>query len=227
MDVKETIQTELNKMKQMSPRDRIWYLLEYYKFHLAAVILAIVILSVIGSMIYRSTFTTRLSIAIVNDRSGGASSTDGLEQSLRQALGLGPKDIIEFNGGLSADFSDESAMSEYGYASLMKITALTASHDLDIMIADSTAIGHFEQLSAYMDLEEFLPSSLLEQVSPYLVYADDENGVSRAAALSLSGTRLPEQTGILIDSPCLAVLTNTTHTEEALKAIEYLFAPQS
>ena len=44
---------------------------EYYKFHLLGVILAIGVLSTIGTMIYRQTFTTRLSVAIINDRSGG------------------------------------------------------------------------------------------------------------------------------------------------------------
>ena len=50
-------------------------------------------------MLYRQTFTTRLSIAIVNDQAGGASSTAGLEANLRQALGFGKKDLIEINEG--------------------------------------------------------------------------------------------------------------------------------
>ena len=81
----------------MSGKDRIWYIYEYYKFHIVAVILAFTLLWVVGSSLYRQTFTTRLTFAIVNDRSGGESSMDEFENSLKEALGFGKKDLIEIN----------------------------------------------------------------------------------------------------------------------------------
>ena len=71
MELKKDIKSELEKIKQMSVKDRIWYIYEYYKFHIVAVILAFTLLWVVGSSLYRQTFTTRLTFAIVNDRSGG------------------------------------------------------------------------------------------------------------------------------------------------------------
>ena len=71
MELKKDIKSELEKIKQMSGKDRIWYIYEYYKFHIVAVILAFTLLWVVGSSLYRQTFTTRLTFAIVNDRSGG------------------------------------------------------------------------------------------------------------------------------------------------------------
>lgn len=97
MSIREEAEQERQKLKNMTWKDRAWYVWEYYKFHLLAVILAIGVLSTIGTMIYRQTFTTRLSVAIINDRSGGAGSSELLESELRQYLGCGKKDLIEFN----------------------------------------------------------------------------------------------------------------------------------
>ena len=64
MSIREEAENERQKLKNMSWKDRAWYVWEYYKFHLLAVILVIGVLSTIGTMIYRQTFTTRLSVAI-------------------------------------------------------------------------------------------------------------------------------------------------------------------
>ena len=222
MSIRETASSELKKLRDMPPRDRLWYLGAYYKFHLAALIIILVLLSVVGQMIYRSTFTTRLSFAVVNDRSGGAGSMDVIKKELHQYLKLGSKDLIEINEGLSADFQEDAAMSEFGYASLMKITALTASGGLDIMIADREAAEHFAGLSAFEDLSQLLPQELLAELSDAVLYLPDENGHSRAAALSLEGTSFSQKTGIVMDSPCLAVMSNSPHKEEAVQALRLL-----
>ena len=107
MSIRKEAETERQKLRSMPPKDRAWYIWEYYKFHILALILAAAALWTLGSMLYRQTFTTRLSIAIVNDQAGGASSTAGLEANLRQALGFGKKDLIEINECLSARFGQD------------------------------------------------------------------------------------------------------------------------
>ena len=135
MDLKKNLNSELEKLKHMSVKDKIWYILEYYKFHMIAIILFISMLWVIGISIYRQSFTTRLTLAIVNDYSGGNSSIEPLENSLKDALGCGKKDLIEINSGLFIN-TDEPQASQYAYASMAKIAALSAGGNLDIIIAD-------------------------------------------------------------------------------------------
>lgn len=53
MSIREEAENERQKLKNMSWKDRAWYVWEYYKFHLLAVILVIGVLSTIGTMIYR------------------------------------------------------------------------------------------------------------------------------------------------------------------------------
>ena len=78
-------------------------------------------------------------MAIINDRSAGASSSALLESDLREYLGCGKKDLIEINEGLMVDFNEEST-SQYGYATLAKISALVASKSLDVVIGDQSAM---------------------------------------------------------------------------------------
>ena len=86
MSIRKEAETERQKLKNMSTKDRAWYIWEYYKFHILALILAAAALWTLGGMLYRQTFTTRLSIAIVNDQAGGASSTAGLEAGLKMCI---------------------------------------------------------------------------------------------------------------------------------------------
>ena len=73
MTLRQEAQEEKEKLKHMSWKDRIWYIWEYYKFHMLLAFIAMVILWVIGTSLYRQSFTTRLSMAVINDRSGGNS----------------------------------------------------------------------------------------------------------------------------------------------------------
>ena len=123
---------------------------EYYKFHLLGVILAIGVLSTIGTMIYRQTFTPacpwRLS-TIAREAPAPALSWS----RSAEIPGMRQKDLIEINEGLMVDFNEEST-SQYGYATLAKISALAASESLDVVIGDQSAIDHYETISAYQNL---------------------------------------------------------------------------
>lgn len=222
MSVKEHTQTELEKLSHMSFKDKLWYIWEYYKFHILIILLIIGMFGMIGNILYRQTFTTKLSMAVINDSSGGTADTEAFKTRIRQELGYGKKDILEINEGLFASF-DEESMSQYAYASLAKISALVASHSLDVMITDQEAIDHFSSLSAFADLRDFLPEDLYEKAEPYLLYSVDESGQKVAAAVSLEGTSFMEETGIRMDPPYLGVISSTSHTEDVLNLLRVLF----
>lgn len=222
MSIREKAETERQKLGNMSRGDKVWYIWEYYKFHLLALLLALGALWTIGGMIYRQTFTTRLSIAIINDRSKGAASMGALETGLREMIGYGKKDVIEINEGLTAVF-DEEALSQYDYASLAKLSALVASRSLDVVVGDHSVIDHYETINAYENLEELLPHELYVKVKDSVYYAADDEGNLQPAAISLEGTSFADQTGVVMDPPYLAVIAGSPHKEAALALIQYLF----
>ncbi len=221
MSLKEKASIEREKLKHMSARDKIWYIWEYYKFHLAAVAVVIALISVVGNAVYLQSFTTRLSLAVINDHSGETSSTEQLEADLREVLGCGKKDIIEINTGLMATYGDN--ISEYGYASMAKISALVASKGLDVIIADRDSIDHYAGADAFADLSELLPAELYSALESDMYGAADSEGRMIPAAVSLEGTRFQEITGIVMDPPYLAVISGSPRKEAAVQMIRYLF----
>ena len=222
MTLRQEAQEEKEKLKHMSWKDRIWYIWEYYKFHMLLILIALVILWIIGSSLYRQSFTTRLSMAVINDHSGGNSSTVPLMEGLREALDCGKKDLIEINEGLFVDTNEET-MSQYSYASMAKIAALVSGGMLDIMITDEATIRHYENLDAYMDLSGLLPDTLYSQLEDQFLYVTTKEGKKIPAAVSLEDSSLKDDTGIVMDPPYLAVIANTQHKEDSLEAISYLF----
>ncbi len=222
MTLKQEAREEREKLKHMSWKDRIWYIWEYYKFHMLFLFIAMMILWIIGTSLYRQSFSTRLSIAVINDRSGGNSSTDPLMAGLREALNCGKKDIIEINEGLFLDTNEET-MSQYSYASMAKIAALVSGGMLDIMISDEATIRHYESVDAYMDFSRLLPETLYSQLEDQLLYAEAGDGQKIPIAVSLENSSLKDDTGIIMNPPYLAVISSTQHKEDILLAISYLF----
>ena len=56
----KTFKTELEKLKQMSIEDRLWYIWEYYKLQIFAFFLVIFLLYEAGTCIYRNLQDTML-----------------------------------------------------------------------------------------------------------------------------------------------------------------------
>ena len=48
-ELKEEAGNEKRKLKEMSRQDKLWYIWEYYKFHIAAVIGVIFLIYIIGT----------------------------------------------------------------------------------------------------------------------------------------------------------------------------------
>lgn len=220
MATRDKLRTEWAKIRKMNGRDRLWYIWEYYKLHILAAAAVIAVIWIVSGMLYRQSFTTRLSIAVLNDQSGGTGSMAPLSEKLRQELNCGKKELIEVNEGIYISRDDAS---QYSYANMAKISAMVASKALDLMIADRDTIEYYEELSAFADLSQFLPPELYRQLSGQIISAGDENGQELPVALSLEGTDFASVTGISIKEPCIAVIRSSPHKEDTILALRCLF----
>ena len=149
---------------------------------------------------------------------------DRFENSLKEALGFGKKDLIEINSGLFIKLMAPS-LPNIPMQVWQRLLHLAAGGDLDIIIADAKTLEHYESQGAFLDLKEFLPQDLLERAEKedLFFYTDNGSGQSIAAAISLDSTDFSELTGAVIHSPYLAVVASSQHTEDTLRAIHWLF----
>ena len=222
---KERLHEEAAKLKEMSFKDKFWYIWEYYKFPIIGVIIAVLLVGSIGSAMYNNRFDTALSCAVLNSRydSDALTVDQYFNEGFRAFIGLDENTKIDVDYSMSPTF-DESAMNEYSYAELAKLTAMISSKGLDVMIGRPDVIDHYGEMDGFLNLEEALPPDLYEQVKDYLYpVTNAETGQESFCGLRLEDTSFGEKTGLILDNPVLTVMSNSPHTDTAIQLIRYIF----
>lgn len=220
----EPHRTEREKLHAMSRKDQIWYIWNYYKFHILGVILACVAVYVVGSSLYRTTFDTVMHCMYLNSQGTEEVSTAPLEEDFASWMEFGKKELVVAE---NAFISFDNSATEYSYAMMAKITALVMAHDLDIMIGDTSSTNHYASMSGFENLETLLPADLLALVKDRLYYAKDENGSEYACAIDISQTDFVQDSHLYQKPPLLAVVAGSRNTENSIALIRYILAPES
>lgn len=221
---KERFKEETAKLKNMTWKDKLWYIWEYYKFPIIGVALAIFLVTSIGTAMYNNRFDTALSCVILNSKvtSDDPPVNNYFNEGFRQFINLDENTKIDVDYSMSISF-DESAMTEYSYAEMAKLTAIISSKELDIMIASPETIDHYGTMGGFMDIKETLPPDLYEKVKDSLyVTASDETGEETACGIRLSETDFQAKTGLIVKDPVIAILGNSTHIENSIQLIRYI-----
>lgn len=218
--LKQEVETERQKMKEMSFQDKLWYIWEYYKFHIGGVIIAVLVLYVVASSIYNSTIHPGLYCVIVNNYSSEELNTSILEQDFHDYMNFGKKQPV-YVESMFISYGDDAT--EYSYASMAKISALVASRDLDVLITDKENIDHYASMDGLSDLTQTLPADVLSAVEDRLVYSAGSTGQSVPVSLDISGTSLADTMHLSKDACGLTLLDNSTHKDTAIALIRYIF----
>lgn len=212
--------SEREKLKNMTPKDRVWYIWNYYKFHMLAVAVALVIIHVIATSVYRSTFSTALHCISIDSYSASDVNFTPLEEDFSSWLGLSEKELITTEV-LSMRYGEDA--DEYSMANMAKMSAMVASRDLDVTICNTESIDHYASLSGYLDLETALPADILALVQDRLYYTTGEDGVSHAYAIDLSGTAFAAECSLSQGQPLFGIISSTTRIDNVLALIRYIF----
>lgn len=103
----KTFKTELEKLKQMSIEDRLWYIWEYYKLQIFAFFLVIFLLYEAGACIYRNLQDTMLYCVTVNETSLLSSDFSVVQKEFEEKNGFDKtwKQNTIFDCSLSIDDS--------------------------------------------------------------------------------------------------------------------------
>ena len=225
MSLKETLKTEAaqerEKLKQMSFKDKLWYIWEYYKIHMLVGCVILFFLYALGTIFYQKSFTTQLYTIVMNDRSMSAANYDKLAEDFKIRMGYGKKDKVELDTSLYISFGKTT--SELDYASLAKVTAIVASQDLDIMIADTAAVDHYAANGGFLNLEEALPADVWEMVKDDIYMAKDESGNSFPAAINLDHSHFREKAGTQMDEAYFTLVSNYNRIDTAIEFLRYLY----
>ena len=104
MSLKDTIKKngkeEGQKLKNMSWKDRFWYIWEYYKVHFLGLIIFCLVIYLIGTILYNQTFEDRLYYAVINNASPSSTDFESFNQEFKDAMGYGKKDRVTGDGSV-------------------------------------------------------------------------------------------------------------------------------
>ncbi len=218
--LKETGKQEGLKLKNMSWRDRFWYIWEYYKLHFLGLIILCLFLYLVGTILYNQTFTDQLYYIVINNTTPSGTDFDAFDQAFKERMGYGKKDTVTGDGSYFVDF--ENTNEEMGYIYLIKISALVSSQELDMIITDEDTLRHYAESDAFLDLEEALPEDLWTQLQDQILYATNESGEEIPCGIDISDTLFPEATGVTI-TPCyMGIISNTNHLDTVISWIRFI-----
>lgn len=225
--IKDSIHEERQKLKNMSLKNRAWYIWEYYKIPIIGIVTAVVLLSSIGFSMYQNRFDTALSCVILNSlpTTEQPSVEKYLDQDFRLYAKLPEDEKISVDYSMNITF-EEASMSEFTYAELAKLTAMISSKELDVMIGKPEVIDHYGAMGGFLNLEECLPPDLYEAVKDRLyTVQNQETGEAVFCGLLLDEEDFAGKTGLSMEKPILCVMKNSTHTDTAVKLIRYMLMP--
>lgn len=214
--------SEMDKLKDMTRKDRIWYIGEYYKFHIIGGILLLGLLGTIVSTIYRGSFPTVYHCIYMNSPNSLDLHMEPLQEDFAAYLELAPKETI-IAETISLPFEDFTSEMDYGSAA--KVSATIAAKDLDSIIGDSDSLSHYAAMSGCVDLESVLSSEMFKQLADRLVYAKGEDGISRAYGLDISNTSFADDSALGLEPAVFFMISNSTHIDTSLAFVDYVFHP--
>ncbi len=239
----ENAGAEKKKWRAMTPRERLGYIADYYKF---PILVFLILTYIAGYAIYghMTKKETVLYTALVNVSAG-----DQLAGRLTEGfLSWGDFDsgsqMCQLYQNLYLTEDTTSETHEYVYASRMKLLGAIDGELLDVVIMNREAFDAFAQNGYLLNLEELLREkapALYEGLRPSLVtnisilednaaelYFDssltyEAKTLEYPMALKLSGAPKIQEAGFP-EEIYLGVLSNSPRREAALQYLEYLFS---
>lgn len=156
----EKRQAELKKIKAMTGRQKVQYLIDYYKF-VVIIILIIIVVIYAGIQIYQNSQTKELlAVAVTDVNYGTEESTEQFKQDLLDCIGTGNK--------REAVTLDTSITTGDDYTMSMKMAVIMSAGTTDILICDLETYENYEEQGAFKKWDE-----VLENPDQYSEYMED------------------------------------------------------
>ena len=228
--------------KTLHGKEKIQYLLDYYKLQ---IIMILILLYIIIYIIY-GFFTHKepiLYLAFVNVNPSQTLTTELTEGYLDHSKINSKSNDLKLYTGLYLTNDPNNQYLEYTYASQMKIIASVDNETLDIVFMNKEAFDAFSQSGYLCNLEELLKqdsSSLYNELKPYLVdnlIILEDNAIEVSLddsipyqakteihpyGLNLSKNGSAPSFANFNDTVYLGIIKNSPRKDHALEYIEYL-----
>lgn len=202
--IRDIIREEWKKLSALTWGQRFGYIWDYYKPLMVAILCVIAVIS-IGVSVYRNKQINHLLNVYMVNCAYDAMDPEAVAADFGEYIGgLGVHDEITIDTSIALD--DEN-VSEYSMAAQMKVTALTAAGDMDVVLLDRKYFERYRDACGLMDLSKALSEEQLAQWADRIEYGkDEETGEEIPAGLNVKDAPLVKETNLYYGEEVYAVL---------------------
>lgn len=216
---KQNFKTEIEKLKKMSFKDKVWYIKEYYGIH---ILLTIIVLSLSISLMFAMLKKEPAFNVVFLNRPMNNESYEKIHSEFYDYANFKEtNDTWELKPSVNIVLKDNEIVNSIEY--LAKINAMIASQTLDILVTEEYFINHFVEQEILLDLEQYLPEDLLEKLKDNLVYIKDPNGVEGAYTLDVSEAPVIKESVYVAGPVYFSILANTENFDTCILFLRYLY----
>lgn len=232
MTWKEKMQYKKNirqqRMSSMDQKEKISYVINYYKWHFIIGLFAIVCLAYTGRVIYRMTWPTVLELAIVNNKDE-TKYKEYIPNAYREYYELNYKNYIEIYGDLFVSENEDTTevgltMSNYqtlGYYNMYDM--------LDVIICDKEALKLLVSTDDTTAIDLSMDEELYKQIEEHVIIMSDPKGVKNdgkpyAVALDITDTEFAKKCHLSYHDVYLLIpSTKYEDNENTINFIKFVF----
>jgi len=176
MALMDEFKKEREAMKTKPLKDKIEYIIDYYKAPIIGVLIAVIVIS---NLIYAKVTAKEeiLSGLLINTNSSGSASFEEnlstISDDFLTSIGLDiKKNAVTLNNSITYTHSDDAQANYYNTESMMVILAQVASGSVDFMTGDVDTLVMLAYKDYFCDLSEVLSEEDYATYAPYFLYID-------------------------------------------------------
>ena len=209
--------SEKEKLKNMSTKEKMNYLWEYYRLHALGGILAVAAIIYTIYQIATPNISTQFYAAII-DSSLSTETVEEYASEFSDYLDLNPKlEDIQINDTFYLN-------SGSNYNIQQALTAYIAAREVDVIIAPESQFLNYAQNDYFTKLSEALPTDIYSSLTDRFYLSETaEDSEKHAYGIYLNDSDLFK--GVTYDGEpyVLGILANYPHEENTIEFIHYLF----
>lgn len=213
------VQTEKEKLHDLTGKKRITYLWEYYRIHALVTIAVVGLASYIIYGIVTPDIETKLYVAIVNNSIDDQVLTD-YAGKMTEYLQLNPeKENVLINSSFYFNSTPDYSMN-------MKqiLTTMVSAQEIDVFIAPESEFKTHAYYGFFDKLSEQLPTDLYSAMTDRFYLSDLEDNPEKSVyGIYLTDTDLFKNNARNDDPYVLGIIANSKHKNNAIELIRYLF----
>lgn len=167
MPVSDEIRQEHKKVKNMTPKEKLSYFWDYYKYHTIGTIVAVFL---IFTLVHDIVTSKEYAFCAVYFNSVQAFDTNEYGVKFAEYAGI---DLEEYDILLdNTMYYSLTDLSETSMATAQKFAAMVQSREVDVVLSDEDIFANYAKNEMFYDLREVLPQDLMEQYEDNLFYID-------------------------------------------------------